>query len=894
MSGGRPRRVPVRPILKRKESPSGELDGEPLLKKARTRSLDDIKEFMNMHSGNSALTHTSFKGGRDEFCQGEGTWSFPRDKEQELLECMAEVHDFGEPQYVVERKSAHFRYAEDIDIWGDDALPISEPWRREDSAFVLLEKLVQVRHDQVAGRIAEAFLDVYVFQSSGISRKHEKNKSSYHLVWPQIVLSCATNDAKKLCENTVQRMKRDFSEEEAWLKRLDDKNCWEEVFDKSVMGAKGSLRMPFCDKYHRDEGRSEDRPKMPVGWYRVHFPEDGAPEVEVKAQPADLSTLQWLQKGSLRVSDESTPVLSLYDSASDELEEPMAVDVPAHGELRDTADHDQVKAFIERNWNVCVSTVKESADGSAIFFNLKKSPMMICPFIRRPHKSNTPYFVFWPRSGVLQCRCHDADCEGMSHEHELPAELEAADSDSDEISTTTDWRAGVETLFRRYKRLGKESRFFRKAILLLNEHFAVIHESKAVIVERTDAGWMHRGQGPFLELYTNVRYFGKKLMSIWIESAGRRRFTRIVFNPRPQGMAGCATLLEFNLYEGLPSPTPIPEVEECIAPFLDHVRTVWCKGEQGLFDYVMNYFAHIIQKPWEKTGVAIVVHGEQGSGKGIVVQKIGKIVGRHFKHVGDFAEVLGKFNASVMKDPILLFLDEVSWGGNRKDGGILKKLITEPTHRIEEKFMPSITVDSYVNCIIASNEDWIVSYAGKERRFLVLDTNNRHAGPQTPASREYFATLDRVPPAAVAQFLYQRDISDFHPQEIPYSRAAQLQKEQSLDSVGQWWLERLREGSLSFSSSRVWCALAPTGSAWPERPQTESKQAMHGEYKSSTSRPVSDSLFWKKMQKLVWQDDAYKQAETRSGGVRQVTIPPLEQCREAFQKYMNDPHWSFE
>ena len=310
----------------------------------------------------------------------------------------------------------------------------------------------------------------------------------------------------------------------------------------------------------------------------------------------------------------------------------------------------------------------------------------------------------------------------------------------------------------------------------------------------------------------------------------------------------------------------------------------------------MNYFAHIIQKPWAKTGVAIVVHGEQGSGKGVVVQKIGKIVGRHFKHVGDFKEVLGKFNASVMKDPILLFLDEVSWGGNRKDGGILKKLITEPTHRIEEKFMPSITVDSYVNCIIASNEDWIVSYAGRERRFLVLDTDNRHAGPQTPVSREYFATLDRVPPEAVAQFLYQRDISVFHPQEIPYSRAAQLQKEQSLDSVGTWWLERLREGSLSGRGQ--WEASVQLES-WPEHPHTESKQAMYAEYRCWCSgvRPVADSMFWRKMQQMVWREDeyAYKQGNTRSrSGGRQVTIPPLEQCREAFKKYMNDLSWSFE
>ena len=98
-----------------------------------------------------------------------------------------------------------------------------------------------------------------------------------------------------------------------------------------------------------------------------------------------------------------------------------------------------------------------------------------------------------------------------------------------------------------------------------------------------------------------------------------------------------------------------------------------------------------------------------GAGKGVVVQKLGAIIGKHhFQDVGDIDDVIGRFNASDMEAPILLFIDEGAWGGDRKQGGKLRKLVTETTHRVEQKHLPKYTIDSYANFIFASNEDWVV------------------------------------------------------------------------------------------------------------------------------------------------------------------------------------------
>ena len=50
--------------------------------------------------------------------------------------------------------------------------------------------------------------------------------------------------------------------------------------------------------------------------------------------------------------------------------------------------------------------------------------------------------------------------------------------------------------------------------------------------------------------------------------------------------------------------------------------------EQITCEYMLNYLAHIIQKPNQKTGVIVVIQGSQGTGKDTLGEFIGnKIIG---------------------------------------------------------------------------------------------------------------------------------------------------------------------------------------------------------------------------------------------------------------------------
>jgi phage/plasmid-associated DNA primase len=134
--------------------------------------------------------------------------------------------------------------------------------------------------------------------------------------------------------------------------------------------------------------------------------------------------------------------------------------------------------------------------------------------------------------------------------------------------------------------------------------------------------------------------------------------------------------------------------------YLRHVKEIICAGDEALYDYVMGWMAHAIQKPTELPGVALVLRGSQGTGKGTFAQHFGKIFGHQFQHLVHMDHLLGKFNAH-LSSALVVFADEIVWGGNKREAGQLKGIITETRRMMEAKFKDPIIVDNYARFIFA-------------------------------------------------------------------------------------------------------------------------------------------------------------------------------------------------
>ena len=279
--------------------------------------------------------------------------------------------------------------------------------------------------------------------------------------------------------------------------------------------------------------------------------------------------------------------------------------------------------------------------------------------------------------------------------------------------------------------------------------------------------------------------------TIWCKSAYRRKCERLTFYPSFDYKGP-----DFNTFTGFAiQKDQSVEDKAALQPLLDHIKTIWCKGNELYYEYVLNWMAHVIQKPHEKIKVALALKSTfEGAGKGCIVDKLMQIIGdNHACQVANDTDLFGDFT-STMSGKVLMDLDEAVWGGNKKAKGILKNMITEKTVRIRLMRTDPYPEPSFHAFIFCSNEDWFLPANSNSRRYMALDLDNRWVGKETPESKAYFAPIWAIKTENLAHFLYNRDISKFDPRQVPITDLLKEQAAFSLDSVESWFRNCMEQG----------------------------------------------------------------------------------------------------
>ena len=165
-------------------------------------------------------------------------------------------------------------------------------------------------------------------------------------------------------------------------------------------------------------------------------------------------------------------------------------------------------------------------------------------------------------------------------------------------------------------------------------------------------------------------------------------------------------------------------------------------------EHFINWLAFIIQKR-DRTRTAWVLHGTQGTGKGVLMNKVlMPILGENQTVIKRAAELTEKWTDFV-EGKLLVFIDEIqsSAFGNEEAGVVsnLKNFITEPTATIRRMNQNSYATNNYANWIFASNKSEPVSISRDDRRFNV--------GPRQPTKISLSDDeLDRI----------NQELQDFH------------------------------------------------------------------------------------------------------------------------------------
>ena len=246
-------------------------------------------------------------------------------------------------------------------------------------------------------------------------------------------------------------------------------------------------------------------------------------------------------------------------------------------------------------------------------------------------------------------------------------------------------------------------------------------------------------------LYCNVYEADKKgnkswvkhpFFPLWLKDPNIKTYDKLLFTP--QHLNELDSKKYYNLFNGFKAELlPINKDYESIKPILHHIKRVLCNDNQEYYNWLIQYYAQIIQNPLIKTDTIIIYKGVQGCGKNIFIDFLSKkIIGDDYSisTANPERHLLGNFNSSLL-NKVFAVCNEV---GNDMRPLIdkLKDLATTPDNLIEKKGKDPISNPNYININMTTNNNNPIDIQADDRRMCWLNCNSCYVG-----NVEYFNKL---------------------------------------------------------------------------------------------------------------------------------------------------------
>lgn len=214
-------------------------------------------------------------------------------------------------------------------------------------------------------------------------------------------------------------------------------------------------------------------------------------------------------------------------------------------------------------------------------------------------------------------------------------------------------------------------------------------------------------------------------------------------------------------------------LESCV-PIIDLVKFL-CGRETAAYEWLMKWLAYPLQHPGAKMNTSVLLcSAVQGSGKSLFFEKImTRIYGEKY------SVTLGQNGLeSIYTDWAerkLYCLFEEIFNNKSKFGmmGLIKHMITGEKIRIEKKFMSGYSQNNHINCVFLSNEVQPLAIEERDRRFLVLEPNQK-LDEKLKGLIEQCLEPDSKAISAFYTYLLSMELTDFTPYtEPPMTKAKQ-------------------------------------------------------------------------------------------------------------------------
>jgi hypothetical protein len=220
----------------------------------------------------------------------------------------------------------------------------------------------------------------------------------------------------------------------------------------------------------------------------------------------------------------------------------------------------------------------------------------------------------------------------------------------------------------------------------------------------------------------------ESFLKVWLADPTKRSYAGKDFRPFPED----ADLPDewFNLFTGFAAER-IPEndaADVSIEPFLDHVRLLCGDVGHPAFDasvdYLLSYFAHMMQFPGKKPDVSIILHGPEGSGKSKFVAEMGRLMGESLHYTtSKVSDVLSEFSVA-RAGKVLVQLEEAAGAHTNKVMEFLKDMITGKKCNATRKYEMQTTQLACDRLVITTNNADCMAVTTESRRFVAFGSSS--------------------------------------------------------------------------------------------------------------------------------------------------------------------------
>ena len=208
--------------------------------------------------------------------------------------------------------------------------------------------------------------------------------------------------------------------------------------------------------------------------------------------------------------------------------------------------------------------------------------------------------------------------------------------------------------------------------------------------------------------------------------------------------------------------------EEALNSFKDHVNLLVGK-EQDAYNYLINYIAHLFQKPDKRPDVALLFKSEQGVGKDTFIDILSSILGDEYLfRTADIEKVLGQFNDKVA-NKLIIQLNELAgvdgFGYKEK----LKNIITADKINMNPKGKTPFDLKSFIRIIIFTNNFTPIDIPHDDRRYIVFKSSPKREKSYYNNIRDWMKCKNCL--KHIYNYFMNIDISNFTPDERPLTDA---------------------------------------------------------------------------------------------------------------------------